>query len=264
MATRKLFPWKTWAKQGLEALFFALLGLTAGLLAPSPVAAAEEVMVAVAANFILPFEELARAFELRSPFQLKATHASTGSLYAQIRNGAPYHIFLAADEARPRALRKDGLAEEPFVYAKGKVVLWTRNRELCLLRDWREVAGHSHVARLASANPETAPYGAATLEALRHSGLWAVARSKLVYAQSVAQSFHFAYTEAVDAAFCALSSALAELGRKGCYWEVREAPTVTQAACLLKKAVHHRGAQEFMAFIVSPEAQRIKERYGYE
>ena len=250
-------------KRRTSGLTSALL-LLAAVLTPPSLLAAQDVTAAVAANFILPFKELAGVFEQQTGLRLRATFASTGRLYAQIRNGAPYDIFLAADQARPRMLHREGLAGKPFVYAKGRVVLWTAKRELCRLPEWRGVIESPFALRVAVANPETAPYGAAAVEALRVSGLWSLARSNLIYAQSVAQCFQYAHTRAADAAFCALSSAMSELGRRGCHWAVGQAPAVVQAACLLKTGTPSEGTQEFAAFLGSAQAREIKERHGYE
>ncbi len=238
--------------------------MIAGVLSHAQVCAAQELTVAVAANFILPFEELSRIFEQESGIKVKGTFTSTGNLYAQIRNGAPYDLFLAADEARPRLLHDAALAEKPFVYARGRVVLWTAKRALCAIRSWQAVVASPSTLRVAIANPETAPYGTAAVEALRKAGLREVVEPKLVFAQSVAQAFQYAHTEAADAGFCALSSACSEQGNKGCRWEVAEAPEVVQAACILKRNKEEIAVEKFAAFLASPQAGRIKKKYGYE
>jgi molybdate transport system substrate-binding protein len=235
-----------------------------GLLSSLPLAAAQEVTVAVAANFILPFEELAGLFEKKTGIRVKGIFTSTGNLYAQIKNGAPYDLFLAADEARPRLLHKEGLAGEPFIYARGRVVLWTAMDSLCRVETWQKMVISPSVRRLAIANPETAPYGAASVEALRGTGLWEAVKPKLVFAQNIVQAFQYAHTLSADAGFCALSSALSEKGKAGCYRGIPEAPDVIQAACLLKKTGENKAIEEFAAFLASPEARVIKEKYGYE
>jgi molybdate transport system substrate-binding protein len=241
-----------------------ILLMVASLTSHPQLSAAQELTVAVAANFILPFGELSRVFEHESGIKVKGTFSSTGSLYAQIQNGAPYDLFLAADEARPRLLHHEALADKPFVYARGKVVLWTAKHALCAIRKWREVVTSPSTLRLAIANPETAPYGAAAVEAMKRAGLWEAVRQKLVFAQTVAQAFQYAQTESADAGFCALSSASSEQGSKGCRWVIPEAPVVIQAACVLERSKEKKAVEKFVAFLASPKAGQIKRKYGYE
>jgi molybdate transport system substrate-binding protein len=208
---------------------------------------------------------MARVFEKRTGIGIDPIFMSTGNLYAQICNGAPYHLFLAADQVRPALLYRDGLAENPFIYARGKVVLWTSHHTLCGTgSNWREVISHGTVMRIGTANPETAPYGAASVEALKRAGLWDAINPRLVYAQSIAQAFQYAHTRSVDASFCALSSALSSKGKDGCYFNVKEAPAIIQAACIIRRRDHKGAVQTFVAFLASAEAEAIKRKYGYE
>jgi molybdate transport system substrate-binding protein len=241
-----------------------LLCLCIVLLNPSLLLAEQELTVGVAANFILPFEDLSRAFEHETGIRLKATFTSTGNLYSQIMNGAPYDVFLSADETHPRMLRRKGLVAEPFIYARGKVILWTAKESLCRKAGWQDVLADPSAAKVAIANPETAPYGAAAVEALKQSGLYEAIKHRLVFAQTVAQVFQYASTESADAGFCALSSAYSEQGKKGCYLLIREAPEVIQSACVLKRTKQVEAARRFVAFLSSPEAGAIKRHYGYE
>jgi molybdate transport system substrate-binding protein len=258
--TRKSIPrlhWNTGSKVFILCLCIVLLS-------PSLLLAEQELTVAVAANFILPFEDLSRVFEQKTGIRLRATFTSTGNLYSQIINGAPYDVFLSADEKHPRMLQREGLVAEPFVYARGKVILWTAKESLCRHAGWQDVLADPSAAKIAIANPETAPYGAAAVEALKHSGLYEAVKHRLVFAQTVAQVFQYAQTESVDAGFCALSSAYSEQGKKGCYLRVHEAPEVVQSACVLKRTKQKEAARRFAAFLSSPEGGAIKQRYGYE
>jgi len=98
---------------------------------PAPASAGEKISVAVAANFISAFKEIAADFETNTKIKVEGTFSSTGNLYSQITNGAPYDLFLSADEERPAKLYKDGAAETPFIYAKGQSVLWSANKDFC-------------------------------------------------------------------------------------------------------------------------------------
>jgi molybdate transport system substrate-binding protein len=234
------------------------------LFSPSLLLAEQELIAGVAANFILPFEGLSRVFEQKTAIRVKATFTSTGNLYSQIKNGAPYDLFLSADERHPRMLQQEGLAEEPFVYARGRLILWTAKERLCRHTQWQEVLSDPSVAKIAIANPETAPYGAAAVEALKRTGWWERIKPRLVFAQNIAQVFQYAQTESADAGFCALSSAYSEQDRKGCYVVIPEAPEVVQSACILNRTKQKEAALAFVKFLSSAEANALSRRYGYE
>ena len=229
-----------------------------------PSTAAESLNVAVAANFMQPFKEIVKSFESKNPVSVNVTFASSGHLAGQIMNGAPYDIFLSADEARPAALSQKGFAEKPFVYARGRVVLWSAKKEVCGLSGWQEIIKHPSVKKIAVAAPKVAPYGAASMTAIEQSHLRDMIHHKLVYPENIAQAFQYALTESVDAAFCALSSALSEKGKKGCYFEVREAPPIVQGGCMLMRAKDREIVKKFASFLNSPEANSIKKKYGYK
>ena len=230
----------------------------------STAAAGESVNAAVAANFMQPFKEIAKSFESQNSVSVIATFASSGHLTGQIMNGAPYDIFLSADEERPAALSQKGLAEKPFVYARGRVVLWSAKKELCSTSGWQEVVKHPSVKKIAVASPKAAPYGAASMAALEQSNLKDMVHHKLVYPENIAQAFQYALTESTDVSFCALSSALSEQGKKGCYFEVGEAPPIVQGACVLMRATDREAVKKFVNFLNSPEVNSIKNKYGYK
>ncbi|TSA56651.1 MAG: molybdate ABC transporter substrate-binding protein [Planctomycetaceae bacterium] len=225
--------------------------------------AGEKLLVAVAANFILPSGELTEMFRDRTGIATEATYASTGKLYGQIVKGAPYDVFFAADEKRPNLLEKQGLCDKPFVYARGQVVVWTANQALCGATDWQVVVKNPAVKKIAIANTESAPYGTAAMIALQRAGLWDTLAKKYVFPQSVAQAFQYAETKSAEVGFCAYSSALSDKGKAGCFYLVPESPPIVQAACILKRTKNRSAAEQFVAFIGSPEAQKIKEKYGY-
>jgi molybdate transport system substrate-binding protein len=243
---------------------FSLIVLLLLAFSSTAAAAGESLNAAVAANFMQPFKEIAKSFESKNPVSVNATFASSGHLTGQIMNGAPYDIFLSADEERPAALSQKGLAEKPFVYARGRVVLWSAKRELCGAPGWQEVVKHPSVKRIAVASPKAAPYGAAAMAAIEQSRLRDTLQQKFVYPENIAQAFQYAVTESVDAAFCALSSALSEQGKKGCYFEVQEAPPIVQGGCVLMRAKDRDVAKEFLNFLNSSEANFIKKKYGYK
>ena len=240
-----------------------LLSLLIFFLLPASLPAGE-IIVGVAANFISPFKEIAKAFEQKNHIPVTATFSSTGNLYGQIRNGAPYDLFLAADEWRPDVLFDQKIAEMPFVYAEGQVVLWSLHKEMSHAKDWRTIILKPEIKRIAMANPKTAPYGAAAVAALKGSHLWEDIQNKLIFGQNIAQVFQYTHTEVVDAGFCALSSATSDKGKKGYYFPIPEAPPIIQAACILHRTKNREEVELFSQFLVSPEAQRIKKQYGYK
>ncbi|WP_243543869.1 molybdate ABC transporter substrate-binding protein [Pseudodesulfovibrio tunisiensis] len=240
----------------------ASLILAVMLLLPQAASAAD-LLVAQAANFMPAMKEIIPAFEKQTGLTVQATYASTGKLYGQIVNGAPFDLFLAADQRRPAKLFKDGLAAEPFVYAKGQVVLWTMKKELCA-KPWTEILKDDSVRKVAIANTETAPYGTSAMKALQTEGLWDSLQSRLVYGQSIAQVFQFASTGAADAGLCAFSSVFTDQGRKGAYVVVDKAPEVIQAACVLKNAPHAEAVAKFVDFLNTDEVKAIKSKYGYK
>ena len=233
------------------------------LLFPFSVSAQEKINAAVAANYIQAFKEISQAFEKQTDVKVEATFSSTGNLYGQIINGAPYDIFLSADETRPARLNKDGVGEKPFIYARGRCVLWSARKAFCQAKDWRAAIQGDAVKRIAIANPETAPYGTAAKTALVKAALWEPLQQKWVFAQDIAQSFQYASTEATSAGFCAYASVVSPQGEKGCYYWIEEAPAIIQSACVLKRTKERAHAERFAAFLVSPEAEAIKTKYGY-
>lgn len=224
----------------------------------------EKIHAGVASNYIQVFRELSAAYEAKTGVKVEATFASSGSLYGQITNGAPYDIFLSADEEKPARLYKDGLSDKPFVYARGEVILWSAVKDFCKAKDWAQALNSENIKKIAIANPETAPYGMAAMKALQKAALADKLKAKLVNSQDIAQAFQYASTEAVDAGFCALSAYYSEPGRRGCYYKVKGAPLIVQSACVLRSSKNSKTAEKFAAFLSSVEAAGIKEKYGYK
>ena len=243
----------------VRILFMFLLSVIGSM----PAMAGDTLKVAVAANFIAPFEELAQQYETKTGVKVEATFSSSGKLYAQIANGAPYDLFLSADEDRPRKLAAQGLSQTPFVYARGQVVLWTSRKDLFSAKEWQSIVKRADVAKIAVANPETAPYGAAAKQALEQARLWEAVQPRLVFPQDIAQAFQYAITGAVDAGFCSLSSAFTTEGRMGYYLRVPQAPAIIQAACVLTSSPRKDTAAAFADYLRSKEAMAVIMRYGY-
>jgi len=170
---------------------------------------------------------------------------------------------LSADEERPAKLYKDGAGGTPFIYAKGQAVLWAANKDFCKAKTWQDALKNDQVKKIAIANTQTAPYGAAAKKALEKSGMWDSLQTKLVNAQDIAQSFQYASTSAVDAGFCAMSATVSAEGKKGCFFVINEAPEIIQSACILKRTANRAAVEKFVEFLSSPAAKEIKVKYGY-
>ncbi len=232
---------------------------------PRP-AANSTVDVAVAADFIDTLKALGTAYARADGGHLVISAASTGTLYTEIRDGAPYDVMLSADAATPRLLVKQGLAvaASRFTYARGRLVLWSRSP--------RRVDSKGRVLRtgkfrhLAIANPQFAPYGQAARAVLRNLGLWHSLHPRIVYGEDVGQTFQFAASGNAGLAFVALAQIRDPAFRvNGSYWIVPQklyAP-IEQQAVLLSRARNDAGALFFLKFLHSAQARAIIRRHGY-
>jgi len=227
---------------------------------------AADVLVAVAANFTDAARHIAPLFEQASGHRMRISYGSTGKLYAQIENGAPFHVFLAADSRRPALAEKQGLAVpgSRFVYARGKLVLWSSQPGL--FERGEDYLRRAEFRRLAIANPETAPYGLAAQQVMQRLGLWSTLQDRLVRGESIAQTFQFVATGNAPLGFVAGSQLKSWSGRPGSLWEIPQdyyAP-IEQAAVLLKKGADNPAATAFMAFLHSDAARAVIRDYGYD
>lgn len=250
-------------KQVITKILLTVIGVAFFVGVSGQAFAEEKISVAVAANFISAFKDMAADFEAKTKIKVEGTFSSTGNLYSQITNGAPYDLFLSADEERPAKLNKDGVADAPFIYAKGQAVLWSANKDFCKAKTWQDALKNEQVNKIAIANTQTAPYGAAAKKALEKAGMWDNLQSRLVNAQDIAQSFQYASTSAVDAGFCAMSATVSAEGKKGCFFVINEAPEIIQSACILKRTTSRAAVEKFVEFLNSPSAKEIKVKYGY-
>jgi molybdate transport system substrate-binding protein len=228
-------------------------------------AKAEEVKIAVAANFTDASREIATLFAKATGHTPKISYGSTGKLYSQIEHGAPFELFLAADTKRPIKAEREGLAvaASRFVYAKGKLVLWSIKPDL--FESGEHYLKHANFEHLALANPKTAPYGLAAEQVMQHLGVLKQLTPKLVKGDSIAQTFQFSATGNANAGFIAMAQIKAWQGDKGTLWEIPAdyyAP-IEQAAILLKKGEDNPAAIAYLEFLKSDEVREVIERYGY-
>ena len=242
--------------------------LLAALSLPGSLFADDVVTVAVASNFARPAAEISVAFTKISAVPVRISPGSTGKLYAQIINGAPYDVFLAADTERPLLLEQSGYAVNGTrqIYAIGSLVLWSRDERL-RGKDCRDVLEQGDYRWLALANPDTAPYGAAAREFLENAGLWESASQRAVFGENIVQTLQFVATGNATLGFVASSQTRdPNLPRATCTWDVPMASDtgLQQQLVLLKRARNNAGARRFLEFLTTPAAKEIITRYGYE
>lgn len=246
-------------------LFLALL-LPLLLYRPAAVFS-ETVRVAVAANFKRPFSHLATLFEKQSGHAVVVSSGSTGKLYAQIRNGAPYHLFLSADSRRPHLLEQEGLTVpgSRFTYALGRLVLWSPDSSH--LSAGEKMVRHPALTRLALANSKVAPYGVAAREVLQSLGLWQVFAGKMVFGENVGQVLAFVHSGNAQAGFVALSQLLGSspISGSGRYWLIPDEryQPLRQDGVLLRWGQPFLPARALHAFLQSPLGLAEIKRLGY-
>ncbi len=228
---------------------------------------ADEISVAVAANFALPMQKIAAEFEKESGHTIVASSASTGKFYAQIKAGAPFEVLLAADDETPARLEKegDGVAGSRFTYAVGKLVLWSRKESF--VDDQGEVLRRSDFQHLALPNPKLAPYGAAGAQTLRALGLLEELQSKFVTAENITQAYQFVASGNAELGFVALSQVYRE-GRiaHGSGWIVppKLHNPLRQDALLLAKGRGRPGPAALLKYLRGEKARSIIKSFGYE
>jgi molybdate transport system substrate-binding protein len=237
-------------------------------LVPAVSVAEDQLTIAVASNFQRTAVAIADAFSESSQISVRVIPGSTGKLYAQISNGAPYDIFLAADSDRPRRLEDDGVAIKGsrFTYAIGSLLLWSADTTL-KESDCLEVLHSGAYRHLAIANPATAPYGAAAIEFLKAEGVYNETSSRLVYGENIAQAFQFVATGNATLGLIAASQLVAGLSVKtGCQSKVSRDmhSQIAQQAVLLAHSKSTAAAKQFAAFLQGPQAAEILEDHGYE
>lgn len=233
----------------------------------SSIARADEALVAVATNFVFTASELEQAFEQESPHRVTITSGATGKLYAQVRNGAPYDVLLAADQERPLLLEEEGLAVRGsrFTYAEGRLVVWSP-REDRIRATVKETLDQPGIRKLAIANPRLAPYGVAAMQVLTGLNASDAMRERLVMGENVGQAFTLVATGNADLGLVALSQVrAAETGKRGASLEVDPAlyAPIRQDAVLLRHGAENPAAQAFLAWIKGQAARRLIADHGY-
>lgn len=228
---------------------------------------ADEMQVAVAANFTAPMKEIAAAFEKATGHKAVLAFGSTGKFYAQIKNNAPFEILLAADDETPTKLGKEGaaVAASQFTYAKGKLVLWSA--KAAIVDDKGEVLKKGGFDHIALASPKLAPYGAAAVEAMKALGLHDALAPKFVTAENIGQTYQFVKSGNALLGFVALSQVTKDNQiTEGSAWVVPANlyTPIKQDAIVLEKGKGKPAAEALMKYLQSDVAIKVIRSYGYE
>ncbi|MBU1690166.1 MAG: molybdate ABC transporter substrate-binding protein [Gammaproteobacteria bacterium] len=230
-------------------------------------ATADEVHVAVASNFAAPMAKIAAEFARDTGNKALVSSGGTGKLYAQIKNGAPFEIFLSADEETPAKLEKEGLgvAGSRFPYAFGRLALWSPKSDY--VDPQGNIVKHGKFRHLAIASPKLAPYGRAAQEVLEKQGVWQSLQPRLVFGENIAQTHQFVSSGNAELGFVALSQIRQDSAEyQGSYWLVPQAmyTPIRQDAILLARGKGKTAAEQLLKFLKSDKATTIIKRYGYD
>ena len=228
----------------------------------------QTVRVAAAADLRFAMNDLATQYEKKTGTKLEISYGSSGNFRTQIENGAPFDVFFSADAMYPQQLVKTGVADaETLVeYAQGQLVLWApASQNLQVAVRGFDALKDPHVAKIAIANPEHAPYGRAAVAALQKAGLYDLVKSKLVLGDNISQAAQFAQSGSAQVGIIALSLTYAESMKSGDRWEIpaKLYPPLLQAAVVVHSSTHKAAAKAFLDYIKSNEGRSILSKYGF-
>ena len=228
----------------------------------------EDLNVAVASNFLNTFRSIADEFQKTAPHTVRIISGSTGSLFAQISAGAPYHVFLAADTRRPKILEEKGLGipGSRYVYARGRLTLWSADPDR-IGKNGIETLRRKNFRHLAIANPKTAPYGQASIKFLEQFDLLDALSPLIVRGGNIGQTFQFVFTGNAELGLVSLSQVLdPKLKNKGSRWDIPKEfhGPLEQSVVLLKKGQNNKAAKTLMRFLKGTKAKALIQQYGYE
>jgi molybdate transport system substrate-binding protein len=246
---------------GRNFFLLVMLGLAARA------AHGDQVQVAVAANFTAPMQQIAADFEKETGHKAQLIFGATGKFYAQISNGAPFEVLLAADAATPVKLVDEGnaVAASQITYAIGRLVLWSSKPGV--VDDQGAVLKRADVAHIAYCNPALAPYGAAAVQAMKALGVFDTLQPKLVQGENITQAYQFVVTGNAEIGFVALSQ-VSRGGKitEGSAWIVPEGlyQPIRQDAVILAKGRGKPAAEALMKFLKGEKAQSIIKSFGYQ
>jgi len=226
---------------------------------------AQGLKVAVAANLQGVIKVLQKDFKQKTGIEIQPIIGSSGNLSAQIKNGAPFNVFLSADMTFPETLYKEGFAtKEPAVYAYGSLIICSKQD--IGFENWERELMSPRVKKIAIANPKIAPYGKAAEEALRHKGILDDIQSKIVNGESIAQVNTYITTGVVDAGFTTQALIKDSEGKVKLYWKVIDPKIyvpIKQGMIIIKATKETDNAEKFYQYMTSPDAKKILKEYGY-
>jgi molybdate transport system substrate-binding protein len=248
-------------------LWRSLLGLTLGFVlggCKDEAAAPEPALVAAAADLSLAFEELGRSFEQQTGQRVSFTFGSTGLLAQQLREGAPYDVFAAANVSFvDQVIHADACdAASKARYARGRIAVWTKATGLRPPASLAELA-EARFVRVAIANPEHAPYGQAAREALQKLGIWSQLQPKLVLGDNVRQTFQFAESGNVEAAVVALALVIHDRNDPWLLVDETLHRPIDQALVVCRHGKNQKVGRRFAEFVNSPPGRAVMQRYGF-
>lgn len=228
---------------------------------------ADEVKVAVAANFTAPMQKIAAAFEKETGHKAIVSTGATGAFYAQIKNGAPFEVFLSADDETPAKLENEGLGAKGsrFTYAIGKLVLWSAKPGF--VDDKGDVLKKGSFEHIAIANPKTAPYGAAAVELLKKLGLYDGLAPKIVQGENISQAQQFVATGNAELGFVALSQVWKDGAlQSGSAWMIPkdQYTAIRQDAVVLSNGAGKPAAEALIKYLKGDAAKAVIRSFGYD
>jgi len=223
--------------------------------------------VAAAADLQFAMPDLAAQFEKQNIAKLEVTYGSSGNVFSQLQNGAPFDLFFSADLEYAKKLDAAGLAEPGTLceYAVGRLVLWSRADAAVDVKDGWKTLLDARVEKIAVANPEHAPYGKAAVAALRSAGIYDQVKDKLVYGENISQTAQFVESGNAQVGLVALSLALSPAMKDGKRWDVPAElyPPIEQGAVVLRSAKDKSAARAFLEFVQSAAGRETLKRYGF-
>lgn len=231
-------------------------------------AQAQEVRVAAAADLQFTMPVLAAQFEKQSGTKVAVTYGSSGNFFSQLENGAPFDLFFSADVNYPKTLEAAGLTVPGslYVYALGRIVIWTpADAKVDVTKGGWDALLAPGVQKIAIANPEHAPYGAAAVAALKSAGVYERVKSKIVYGENVSQAAQFVQTGNAQAGILAKSLVLSPAMKNGKYWEIpaSQYPVIEQSVVVPKASANVENAAAFLEYVKGPNGRRILDEHGF-
>jgi molybdate transport system substrate-binding protein len=242
--------------------------LLVGIVLVAQLCAGQELIVAAAADLQSAMQAIVGQFQRNTRNTVKVIYGSSGNFAQQLQNGAPFDMFFSADTDYPKELEIAGLTEPGtlYRYAKGKIVIWIRNDSRVDLSAGMQALLDPSIKKIAIANPRHAPYGRATIAAMKKENVYERVKEKVILGENISQTASFALSGSADIAIVALSLALSpSMKDKGRYWEIPSVdyPAIEQACIILSSSKNKQTAREFLSFIKTDAVADILKANGF-